>query len=301
MRNWINLFESHILTETESLPIDDDARLSRARAMGFNTDVVVYHGSQADAFDAFSKDHLGTYTGSASAKLGFYFGSSRDNSTSYSGGDPEKSSFKNLPALKALQTEIMDRCKQEKIPRSFSMGLQSATAVPRYAPINDTATSTDQIKDILISTAKTQFETGVAAAKDYLEQYNAGKLKPKRDYSDAKFINSQVLMMKRQYEIAIQVITDWSEPLVMKDWGWLGAFYLRMGKTYEVDQASGKRQQSFVDIVSQAKAEGYDSVIIYNTFDPKPTDVYVVFEPNQIRSVLATFDPSHAGDATLMA
>jgi hypothetical protein len=51
----------------------------------------------------------------------------------------------------------------------------------------------------------------------------------------------------------------------------------------------------------RAKEGGHDGVIILNTYDPRPTDVHVVFEPEQIRSVNAAFDPSKAHSPNVMA
>lgn len=269
--------------------------------MGFNTDVVVYHGSRADAFDAFSKDSLGSFTGSASAYMGFYFGSSRENSTSYSGGDPDNTKFKDLPALKEIQKAITDRCSTENIPRSFSVGMSSATAIPLMVQINDTNADIDDIKKALIDMTNQQLRQGIERGTEYITAYNAGEYKPKRDYNTPKFVADQLRQLTRQHEITCEVINGWSQPLQMKDWGWIGAYYLKMLNPYIVDQEKSSRASSFAEVVEKARADGHDGVIIYNTFDPKPTDVYVVFEPEQIRSVAATFDPRKANTPALMA
>lgn len=55
------------------------------------------------------------------------------------------------------------------------------------------------------------------------------------------------------------------------------------------------REQSYDDLLKQAKENGYDGAIFKNTYDGGPlTDVYVVFEPEQIRSRFAMFDPKDA-------
>ena len=269
--------------------------------MGFDTSTVVYHGSRADAFDAFSKDRLGSFTGSASAYLGFYFGTSRENSMSYSGGDPENTKFKELSGYNEMVKAIKAKCAEAGLPTGFSMGLSSGSSLPGPNLTNDKNASIDQIKQALVSSSNARYQKSLADAKEYVERYNAGEYKPKRDYSTPSFIAKQVKLVSQQRDIVMQVIADWQEPLVMKDWGWLGAFYLRMGNPYVVDQNNTERAQSFSEIVGRAKENGYDGVIIRNTFDPKPTDVYVVFEPEQIRSVDAVFDPNKANTPQLMA
>jgi rRNA maturation protein Rpf1 len=60
------------------------------------------------------------------------------------------------------------------------------------------------------------------------------------------------------------------------------------------------REQSYDDLLKQAKENGHDGVIFKNTYDGGPlTDVYVVFEPEQIRSRFAMFDPKDAPNVTV--
>jgi hypothetical protein len=55
------------------------------------------------------------------------------------------------------------------------------------------------------------------------------------------------------------------------------------------------REVSYHDLLQTAKDKGHDGVIMKNTTDGGPiTDIYAVFEPHQIRSQYATFDPERA-------
>jgi hypothetical protein len=61
------------------------------------------------------------------------------------------------------------------------------------------------------------------------------------------------------------------------------------------------REVSYKDLLDQAQRDGKDGAIFRNTRDGGPvTDIYVVFEPSQVRSKYAAFDPSRAsyGDIT---
>jgi hypothetical protein len=52
------------------------------------------------------------------------------------------------------------------------------------------------------------------------------------------------------------------------------------------------REVSYRELLDQAQREGKDGAIFRNTRDGGPvTDIYVVFEPSQIRSRYAAFDP----------
>jgi hypothetical protein len=66
------------------------------------------------------------------------------------------------------------------------------------------------------------------------------------------------------------------------------------------------RDQTYADLVDQATRQGNDAVILKNTFDPaagpsKLVDVGVVFEPNQIRSKFAAFNPENMNSGNILA
>lgn len=66
------------------------------------------------------------------------------------------------------------------------------------------------------------------------------------------------------------------------------------------------RDQTYADLVDQATRQGNDAVILKNTFDPAAgpsqlIDVGVVFEPNQIRSKFAAFNPENMNSGNVLA
>jgi hypothetical protein len=63
---------------------------------------------------------------------------------------------------------------------------------------------------------------------------------------------------------------------------------------------------SIRDYIDQARADGHDSVIIRNVIDTydgkgKPSTIRAVFDPSNIRSINAAFDPEKSGSSTLLA
>ncbi len=65
------------------------------------------------------------------------------------------------------------------------------------------------------------------------------------------------------------------------------------------------REQTYADLLDQAKQSGHDALILKNTYDPgrgpaKLIDVLAVFEPSQIRSRFAAFDPARINEADLL-
>ena len=66
------------------------------------------------------------------------------------------------------------------------------------------------------------------------------------------------------------------------------------------------REQSYNDLVEEAKRKGHDALILKNTYDTgsgpaKLVDVGVVFEPNQVRSTFASFDPTRTKESDILA
>jgi len=67
------------------------------------------------------------------------------------------------------------------------------------------------------------------------------------------------------------------------------------------------RDSPYSEIMTKARLNGHDSVIFKNTYDPADPynrvmqDIVTVFEPNQIRSVNAAFNPKNAGSANILA
>lgn len=65
------------------------------------------------------------------------------------------------------------------------------------------------------------------------------------------------------------------------------------------------RDQSYSDLIDQARAGGHDALIIKNTFDPgagpaKLVDIGAVFKPEQVRSRFAAFDPARINENDLL-
>jgi hypothetical protein len=63
-----------------------------------------------------------------------------------------------------------------------------------------------------------------------------------------------------------------------------------------------RRTRRYSDVIAEAKEKGHDAVIFENTFDPVPnTTNMVVFDPRNIRSRFAAFDPEEVNSSDLLA
>ena len=84
---------------------------------------------------------------------------------------------------------------------------------------------------------------------------------------------------------------------------------LRLGNAKVKDyQGIGYRDETYNDLIKAAKKGKKESVVFKNTYDPGPhegfnvkSDVYAVFDPKNIRSRFAAFDPARASEADLLA
>lgn len=75
---------------------------------------------------------------------------------------------------------------------------------------------------------------------------------------------------------------------------------------YHDFEGKAYREQTYNDLIQEAQQKGHDALILKNTYDPgagpaRLIDVGVVFEPNQIRSKFAAFDPSKINESNILA
>ena len=75
---------------------------------------------------------------------------------------------------------------------------------------------------------------------------------------------------------------------------------------YHDFEGKAYREQTYNDLIQEAQQKGHDALILKNTYDPgagpaRLIDVGVMFEPNQIRSKFAAFDPSKINEANILA
>lgn len=83
--------------------------------------------------------------------------------------------------------------------------------------------------------------------------------------------------------------------------------YLRMKNPFRADAGGARFDRVMADFLYDAKAGGHDSMVVSNVVDAAskasdfPTTVRAVFDPKQIRSQFAAFDPKKKNSANLLA
>lgn len=229
----------------EALDMSKEARLARAKEMGFNTEQPAYHGTTGD-IKSFDDKFLGTNTGANSAKKAYFFGSDPSTASDYASTGLRREAIEKKADLKALQKQYSD------LFNSKGNGLNFFTE------------STPEEKNLL--------DTLSNKSLDLKKEINAVPY----NYED-------------------------KDANVLKT-------YLKTENPYIHDfKGDEYRDKSFSDLIDQAKKAGHDSVIFKNAYDPAMKnnnvmqDITAVFNPQQIRSVNAEFNPLNKDSSNILA
>jgi hypothetical protein len=243
-----------------------------------------YHGSlQAKVVfeEGFDPDKLGSFTGAASAKEGFFFARKPKTARKYSGTrGPTGRLF-------------------EKIVETFE------GKTPVVEPIKDTyynyrdALQDPRQKQGLELVEEKLVESGLVNSKgkwnDKVKQGDVDKFLNSLDKVETQeeVIGGAVSSLKKAFNEAVK-------PLVDKR-GVIEAT-LSMNNPKIVDfKGANRTYADYVKAIKEAKKKGHDGAILKNTFDPMSDDIYVVFNPKQIgmNKIIDTADlPSFTDEST---
>lgn len=269
-----------------------------------------FHGTRGN-FDTFSKDALGETTGAPSARQGFFFVNDPNVAAEYA----EISSTR--PALRGAAGEEdkyfgkgkahveFDRYKREQELKSL-LGtnkhmedyLKKLPETRKYW--NDVIERNKLPPEIGIRSDGSKYEkyrTPTAHAEQMLSKIDAKEKEYREILSPKgqKKLNKEIAAKQKELDeiVGYQQDSEAGQNIMPTK--------LRF-KNPMVHDFKGEpyRDVSYNDLIKQAKEKGHDAVIFKNTSDPgfqgnhdahAPHDVAVVFEPNQIRSQFAKFDP----------
>ena len=210
---------------------------------------IVYHGTFGD-FEDFDEDMLGQNTGAASAKEGFFFASNPKVAESYA-------------------SDLVLKAK----------GLEKRASAAH-----------DEIKEI----------TGGDTCFTAIHKFNQHEFYHRDSgYTEAARKRLRILFDKiSDYDDFIESMSDeyFAPEGNLARSGKLKEFRLEYKNPYIKDYHEQVfRDEKFADLIREAKAKGHDAVIFKNTYDGydakaglELTDVYVVFDPKQIKPVLQT-------------
>lgn len=311
--NFIKRKSKRVAKAADNLPMDLVSQQNRAKKMGYDTSQILYHGTRGDIKE-FSKDALGETTGAGSARKGFFFATEPETAGQYA----EISSKR--PALRDASGEEVDKFADVSGPKSIEFKrynrereLKSLQSTNKYA--EDYLKKLPETKAYWLQqierakgppehgiradgTKFEKFRTPLPHAEAMLAKVQAKEQEYKQLLSPAgqKKLNKEIAAKQKELDEVVnyQLDSEGGQNIV--------PVHLKY-KNPLVHDFKGERYRevSYNELMEQAKKKGHDAVIFKNTFDPGyqhhfdenevPQDIVAVFEPHQIRSVNAKFDP----------
>lgn len=249
--------------------------------------LVVYHGTKNGSFEAFDADKLGSNTKSQSAAEGFFFSGKQETAMSYTDKTTKESVRKQgLSAISLADKSVNSLVSWARMKNHDF-----------YARLKGSKTFVFSGDRVVLAD---DFDETVADDfydhSSYLDEVHETIGRIADDFGigvriRARSTISRIKNAKEKLDgIAIEEEPNSSSGSVVN------SFYLKIENPLISDQGGKKhRDESYYDIIRRAKKENHDGVIIRDTFDGGPIDdVYVVFSPEQIKSVdnRGTFDPN---------
>lgn len=300
----------------------------RMRQLGYDTGW--YHGTTGDV-EKFRLDLLGEATGAESAKKGFFFardpisppegtvvqpGSGPRTASGYSmiGGDREYRDAMRKAAVAEKNRNWDEYEKQMQIAEDFAMSRvnKSQELVAKYGEARDVMI--DKVQNAFYNKKLTQQEAEALDQKfrelmPYgwynqfsKEQFDALKAEIRKTAPDGlakQASNSIDEFIKIKNERALDEQTQSGSNVIP------AALRYKNPLVYDF-KGSAYRDTTYAELVERARQQGNDAVILKNTYDPgagkaELVDVGVVFDPSQIRSRFAAFDPTRTKEGNILA
>lgn len=291
--------------KAKGLDMSEAARMERAEAMGFDTSKVWYHGTDHD-FDQFDDSFLGKNTSATSAEKGIFLASSADVASYYPVYDYSEWGRLLLDAAKEVSDKADSAAEgKQDVIDAIAVMHELTTTISGYnkrlqkhqkagneksakraeANIKDAEGELDKyIKN------NAELITESAQLRKLIEEKNLFNAMLQRSISESSGSNSSGEFWHSKQDVENRDLTPMVIPLLTK-----------LENTFTYDYAGESyRDSSYSDVIDKAKSEGYDSVLLRSTKDPFETDVLVVFNPENIRSINAAFDPGQSESPNLL-
>lgn len=194
-------------------------------------------------------------------------------------------------------------------PKFLGSNTEANSAKKAYFFASDPSTASDY------ATIGLRREANEKAAQiNQAKQYSQNLLKSIHDDMDKNFRTNYTPEEIKNLDAASQKVSDLKNELDKIPYNYYDQdanvlpVRLRMENPYIHDfKGQEYRDKSFSNIIDQAKAAGHDSVIFKNAYDPAMKnnkvmqDIHAVFDPSQIRSVNAAFDPAKKSSSDILA
>ena len=287
------------------LPMDEAIRASREKAMGFEPGY--YHGSWADTGESFAAEKLGENTSAPSARKGFFFSSNPETASSPYYATPSPEMLNDMQRAKTGESYVIHvgrrHKKNEKALEEVGNKIYEYDDAmdEGYFDLMDEYGSIEFIPDSEIDKLRASATTSDVELGETIGEF-------KRLIAEKGSIEADVEVARAaqdKFDYISYGGDDVAPPRFdVKDAAAnVTPASLRMDNPYVHDYGGASwRDESYAGIMDKAAAGGHDSVIFKNTYDggKEPTDVAAVFNPSQIRSKFAAFDPRDIDSPSLL-
>ena len=291
------------------LPPEELARLDRAVQQGFT--VPGFHATKGD-ITAFDPGLLGTTTQANSARLGFFFAADKQTPQSY---------FKYATGVQRdrVRPEALEDLKQRFVPvreqqevvddlanrlRSGFEGAKTRLSRSESGLMSDLISepvrhSLLDLASLAENAAKGHYPRESALKNQAMAQLKKEKTRQLAEAFYQEQIDLQEKLLKervRQDDLEARYYQHKEQVDADEAFGSVMPVFLKMDNPKVIEFNGGTyRDISYSKSLKEARNQGHDSAIFRNTMDGGPvTDVYIVFDPGQIRSTQAAFDPAQA-------
>jgi hypothetical protein len=309
---------------------------SRAQALGFGSRDW-YHGTTVP-IDAFKDEAKGLSTGAQSAKKGFFFASDPSTASDYANlahekgvireGDnvttklrsenyeePERLSFTDYGDKKKIWNDLLTRKYQEEKRLKTLADWQKAkddkapwlaqSAAREGISVDDfIANRTQRIQNPIEPASKKEI---LSAKQDYFDSL---KDFAATNPNASRFLNIDLEIAKGEEKQAILDAIKHGDDIQSSGGQQVGQYRLKGSpESIHVKNYKGEpyRDTTYSDEMAKAQEQGKNAVLFKNTYDPADPanrvrqDIAAVFNPNQIRSTNAAFDPRYSKSANILA
>jgi len=302
------------------LDMSHAGRMKRAKAMGFDVDTKYYHGSDS-VIRAFDPEKLGENTSAPSASKGFFFATNPNVANYYPVYEWGEwvSTFNKI--YRKIDSDI------DAINKEHDDSEDTRSTLEKVA--RNVGNHNRKIKSLYRMISEIESERGAGTYTN--EQVDSEsnrvskeiyKLKEKatlfaRNYPDASNrINKYIKLMDEQENLLITMNRSRSNASGGDSSGevWSGKadikelnpnvmpVFLRIKKPFKHDfKGQGYRDISYNELLDTAISNKNDGALFKDTKDPHETDIAVIFDSNQVRSIHAAFDPDNASSSNLLA
>lgn len=241
----------------------------------------LYHGT-AETYVNPTDDSLGTNTAAASAKLGHFLAANPETANSYTDKNNHVAFQKALSRMRRNPTwqkynRVAGRVNRLVVDLASDIADEEQRVTTEVGWMILSMTGGQKVATSAID------EQGQLRLRQSIEDYLAQHPERRQDFNEIQDLqtNNKELYTKAEQIIkAIQTEENYAVGIVPQ----IRVAHATMVNPYIYDM-KGKtyREKTYYDIIKQAWADGYDGVIIKNTYDGGPKDdIYVVKSAKQI-------------------